>query len=384
MELLAKTFQGLEQILADELTSLGATNVQLGKRAVSFEGDLKLMYKVNYLSRYAIRILIPIYTFKAKTTDAFYAGIQKIDWSKYIDVHQTLAIDSVVFSRIFTHSQYISLKTKDAIVDQFREKFGKRPDVKINQPDLHVNIYLLEDNVVVSLDSSGDTLNKRGYRLDALEAPINEVLAAGMIKIAKWDAKTDFFDPMCGSGTFLVEAAMYALNIPASYLRTYFSFKHWKDYDASLWDEVVQEAQKHIKDKLTIKIYGSDFSFQAMRIAERNIEAIRLENHITLSRKDFFKTYVPIGTLVMMNPPYDERMKIDDVGKFYSQLGHYLKTHYQGTTVWVISSQKSALGNIPMRPTSTFPLFNGALECKFVKYEVFSQAPKHDHSIDIQ
>jgi putative N6-adenine-specific DNA methylase len=383
MELLAKTFQGLEQILADELIALGANNVQLGKRAVSFEGDMKMVYKANYLCRYAIRILIPIYTFKAKTTDAFYAGIQKIDWSKYIDLDQTLAIDSVVFSRIFTHSQYISLKTKDAIVDQFRDKFGKRPDVKINQPDLHVNIYLLEDTVVVSLDSSGDTLNKRGYRLDALEAPINEVLAAGMLKIAKWDAKTDFFDPMCGSGTFLVEAAMYALNMPASYLRDYFSFKHWKDYDPKLWDEVVNEAKANTKEKLDIKIYGSDFSFQAMRIAERNIEAIRLEKYITLSRKDFFKTYVPLGTLVMMNPPYDERMKIDDVGKFYSELGHYLKSHYQGSTVWVISSQKSALGNIPMRPSSTFPLFNGALECKFVKYEVFSQAPKRDNPVEL-
>jgi putative N6-adenine-specific DNA methylase len=361
MELLAKTFQGLEQVLADELIALGATQVKQIRRAVSFHGDTKILYKVNYQCRTALRILVPIATFHAKDYDIYYNEIKKIDWSQYMDVDQTLAVDAVSISRIFTHSQYLGQKTKDAIVDQ------------VNQPDLLVSIFIHEDRVIVSLDSSGDTLNKRGYRLDSVDAPINEVLAAGMIGISKWDCKSDFFDPMCGSGTFLIEAAMLAHKVPAQYMRDYFTFKKWKNFDENIWKEVVKEADESIIKDIKFKIYGSDFNFQTVRIAERNVEAIRLEDTIKIMRKDFFKTTPPVGTFVMMNPPYDERMALEDVGKFYSQLGHHFKQSYGGTTIWMISSQKEFIGNIPMRPSSTFNLLNGAIECKFVKYEVFQK-----------
>lgn len=288
MKLLAKTLAGLEETLASEIAQLGGQNSQIIKRGVEFEGDTRLMYRANLELRTALRILIPVATFRARHDTVLYAKLKNIDFQAFMDVKQTFAVDAVVRSNYFTHSQYVALKTKDAIADQFREKLNKRPNVNPLNPDVLFNIHINEEDVTLSLDASGDSLHKRGYHIDAVEAPINEVLAAGMIQLSNWDGKKTFYDAMCGSGTLLTEAAMKAHGIPPQYGRDYFCFKRWRNFDAALFADIVATQKAQRIDYQNI-IAGSDLSFQAMRIAERNIEAADLKGKIAVSRKDFFK-----------------------------------------------------------------------------------------------
>ncbi|MEL6865314.1 MAG: THUMP domain-containing protein [Bacteroidota bacterium] len=379
MKFIAKTIHGLEEILAKELQYLGASQVQTLRRAVSFEGDQRLLYRANYELRTALSILQPIHHFKAQNEEAFYRGIYRFDWFPYLDVKTTFAIHTTVHSNIFKHSQYIGLKTKDAIVDQFRKRLGKRPSISRDRPDVRINVHINRDQCTLSLDSSGEPLYKRGYRATTVEAPINEVLAAGMIQIAGWQADRPFIDPFCGSGTLLIEAAMYAYQMPAMLNRADFGFKRWRDFDPPLWKEVIdQAAQKQLTEGPLIQ--GSDKDFRALRATENNLLAAGLEGKVEVQRLRFEKKIPPPPPgLLMSNPPYDERLKDKDIEALYKGIGDQLKQHYAGYEAWLISSNMEAIKRIGLRPSKKYQLFNGALPCKLLKYELYAGSKKQKH-----
>jgi len=376
MQLLAKTLHGFEEVLAEELRQLGATNIEERKRAVAFQGDLKLMYRANLELRTAIRVLMPIANFTARDENEFYDKIKAINWEKYMTVTQTLAVDAVTASKTFNHSKYIALKTKDAIVDQFREKYKKRPNVRVYNPHLGVYIYIHDEKINVSIDSTGESLHKRGYRVASVDAPINEVLGAGMILLSGWNKKGLLMDPMCGSGTLLIEAAMYANNIAPNRLRTHFAFMNWKEHDEAMWEDV----KKHAEDQIVNHpdpILGWDKNLGCVRKTEQNVEAAGLTGKIEVNRKRFERLEAPPapGTIIM-NPPYDERLEEDDIEEFYEIIGDTLKKKYTGYNAWLISSNMDAIKKIGLRTSRKITMFNGKLECKFVKYEMYQGSKK--------
>lgn len=377
MKILAKTFYGLEAVLAEELKNLGASDIQILTRAVQFEGDEKLLYRANLELRTALRLLVPFRTFKTKHENHFYKKIKGIDWSEFLSLEDTFAIDATTQSKYLDHSKYLSLKAKDAIVDQFREKTGLRPNVNTRSPNLRINVHLSKDNLcTLSLDSSGDSLHKRGYRISSVEAPINEALAAGMILLSGWQKKSNFIDPMCGSGTLPIEAALIAYNIPPQLHRSNFGFKKWKDFDKDLWEDVVQEAREKIIG-FEHRILGFDKSFEALRISNHNALAAHMEGKIIFRRQKFEKLDPPSENgFLIMNPPYGERIEQEDINAFYKMIGDRLKQKFSGYEAWIISSNKEALKNIGLRPSRKITLFNAALECKFQKFELYEGTKK--------
>ena len=370
--MVAKTFFGFEQILADELLLLGAQDVQQGTRMVSFRGDKGFMYKANIALRTALKILKPIQTFRAVNDDSLYRGIYSIDWSQFMNAGQTFVIDSTVHSEIFRHSQFISQKSKDAIVDQFRSKTGNRPGVDRDFPDLRINIHIDQDQVSVALDTSGNSLHMRGYRGATNIAPINEVLAAGMLILSDWDGKSDFLDPMCGSGTILAEAAMIACNIPANINRKEFAFEKWNDWDNNLFEVVTDSLLKRTRE-FHYSIKGYDKAPSAIMKAKDNIKNANLEEYITIEQRNFFDSDKESqGPLHMVfNPPYGERLDIDDE-EFYASIGDTLKKGYPATNAWFITANLEALKFVGLRPSRKIKLFNGSLEARFVKYEMYA------------
>ncbi|WP_222845849.1 THUMP domain-containing class I SAM-dependent RNA methyltransferase [Flavilitoribacter nigricans] len=376
MQLAIKTLAGLEPLLAGELKALGARDIEAGTRIVTCTGDPEVLYRVNFESRTALRVLVPIDSFRATHEKRLYNKIQQIDWSQYMQVDQTLAIDAVTNSQHFRHSKYAALKTKDAIVDQFRDKFGRRPNINVRNPDLRINIHISNDICNVSLDSSGDSLHKRGYRVDTVEAPLNEVLAAGMVMHTGWSGDRPLVDPMCGSGTILIEAAMIAANIPPQLPGRKFGFQNWADYDAKLWEAVKARALDQIRP-IEVPILGYDKAFKAVKISHQNILAARLSGKIEVERKAFEKMDPPPppGVLIM-NPPYDERLAVEDVKAFYQSIGDRLKQAYAGYEAWIISSNLDAMKSIGLRASRRLTLFNGPLECKYMKFELYEGSRK--------
>lgn len=375
-QMLAKTFSGFEEVLAAELTQLGASRVKTVKRGALFFGDKKLLYKANYLCRSALRILKPFASFMALNEDQLYNEVGEIDWQEYLGIDSTFAIDGITSYSNITHSKYLALKTKDAIVDQFRNKFGKRPNVNTDNPDVAINIRLFKNEATISLDSSGESLHKRGYRVATGPAPMNEVLAAGLILISGWNGKTNFIDPMCGSGTIPIEAALYARNIPSGYYRDDYSFKKWNDYDPELWTQVVNEAKENIRD-IQLQIVGSDWSGRILQAAKENVISAGLEDTITLRTNyiDDSDPPKPAGFLIT-NPPYGERIKTDDIISLYKGIGDALKKDYPGYAAWIISSNLDALKFVGLRPSRNVKVFNGQLECRFAKFEMYTGSKK--------
>ncbi len=369
--LLAKTFVGLEAILAKELVALGANDVQIGRRAVSFTGDKALLYKANLCCRTALRILMPILKFKAKNADEVYEKIKQIDWTQYLDVKKTFSIDATVYSETFTHSKFISYRVKDAIADFFMERQGERPSVRINNPDLHLNIHISHNDCTLSLDSSGESLHRRGYRQEQTEAPINEVLAAGMLLLAGWNGQCNFVDPMCGSGTLLIEAALIALNIPPCIYRRQFAFEKWNDFDQDLFDEVYNDDSQ--ERDFAFKIYGSDISAGALQVCRKNIESAGLSKYVEVKHAAI-ADFEPCEQkcLMVTNPPYGERLKLSELDALYGELGSLLKHKFTGNEAWVISSQVPCLAKIGLRASQKIKLKNGDLDCEFWKFEIFS------------
>ena len=370
-KMIAKTFFGFEEILAKELQQLGAQDIEQGTRMVSFKGDKGFMYKANLSLRTAIKILKPIYYFRANNDANLYKGIQNMDWSKYLNSNQTFVIDTTIHSDNFKHSQFVSQKCKDAIVDQFRERTGQRPSVDKDFPDLRINIHIDKDQCSVALDTSGNSLHQRGYKTATNIAPINEVLAAGMLLLSGWDGKSDFMDPMCGSGTILAEAAMIACNIPANINRKEFAFEKWNDWDNDLFDQIIDALMKRTREfHHTIK--GFDKAPSAVEKAKANIKNANLEDYVTIELANFFESKKENqGPLQMVfNPPYGERLDIQ-MERFYRELGDTLKLNYPNTNAWFITANLDALKFVGLKPSRKIKLFNGSLEARFVKYEMY-------------
>jgi len=376
-KMVAKTLYGLEELLEKELRQLGASGIEKGTRNVAFEGDTGFMYKANLCCRTAIKILKPITAFNVFTEDDLYKNIYKIKWEDYMDANGSLAVDATVFSKQFTHSQYVALKTKDAIVDRFRDKEGVRPDVDLDHPTLRINVHIDRNICTVSLDSSGQSLHKRGYKTASTIAPINEVLAAGMIMLSGWEGQCNFMDPMCGSGTILTEAAMIACNIPPNLNRDEFGFETWPDFDVDLFEVIETSALKKIKD-FHFKIYGADIDKYTLDIAKENIESANLQEFIEVKQQDFFKSEKPVDKpmYLFFNPPYDERISVDDIDAFYKNIGDTLKQSYPGTQAWLITSNMEALKNVGLKTSKKIKLYNGKLESRLVRYEMYEGSRK--------
>lgn len=369
-ELIAKTFMGLEPVLAKELTQLGANEVQIGRRMVSFMGDKEMMYRANFQLHTAIRILKPIKHFKALSADDVYREVQKIDWSEYIGLDKTFAVDSVVFSEEFRHSKFVAYKVKDAIVDQFREKTGKRPNISVANPDIRLNIHIAEDKCTLSLDSSGESLHRRGYRQESVEAPLNEVLAAGMILMTGWQGETDFIDPMCGSGTLLVEAALIAHNMAPGLFRKEYAFEKWPDFDSDLFDRIYNDDSS--EREFTHHIYGYDVDIKAVNTARLNVRAAGLLNDITVEEADFKNFTQPKEkSIIVTNPPYGERISTPDLLGTYKMIGERLKHQFLNNDAWILSYREECFDQIGLKPSIKIPVYNGSLECEFSKYQIF-------------
>ena len=380
-ELIAKTFQGLEPLLAKELTELGASDIQIGRRMVTFSGDKEMLYRANFCLRTAIRVLKPIKHFKAKSADDVYEATKSIDWSQYLTPDTTFAVDSVVFSPEFHHSKFVAYKVKDAIADQFRERVGARPNVSVSNPDIQLHIHISDYDATLALDSSGESLHRRGYRQETVAAPLNEVLAAGIILMTGWHGESDFLDPFCGSGTLCIEAALIARGIAPGVFRQGYAFEKWPDFDRELFENIYNDDSA--EREFDYHIYGRDIDPKAVNIARRNVKAAGLTKEITIDEADFIKTaLVPCSTgseqsessqkpLLITNPPYGERITTPDLQGLYKTIGQKLKREFSGGEAWVLSYREECFEQIGLKPSLKTPLYNGSLECELRKYVLF-------------
>jgi len=375
-ELIAKTFQGLEPILAQELTELGATDIAIGRRMVTFSGDKEMMYRANFSLRTAIRVLKPIKHFKAKSADDVYEAVKAIDWTAYLSTDTTFAVDSVVFSPEFHHSKFVAYKVKDAIADQFRERTGQRPNVSVSNPDIQLHIHISDYDATLALDSSGESLHRRGYRQETVAAPLNEVLAAGIIMMTGWKGETDFLDPFCGSGTLCIEAALIARGMAPGIFRQHYAFEKWPDFDRDLFERVYNDDSNE-RDFLH-HIYGRDNDPKAVGIATRNVKAAGLAKDITIEEKDFRMAGLSVNDddsshpLIITNPPYGERISSPDLLGLYKVIGQKLKREHSGGEAWVLSYREECFDEIGLKPSLKTPLYNGSLECELRKYVLFN------------
>lgn len=369
-ELVAKTFNGLEEILAKELVELGANNIEIGRRMVSFTGDKKMMYKANFCLRTAIRILKPIKHFQATTADEVYEKVKEVDWSKYLDNTKTFSVDAVVYSEEFRHSKFVAYRVKDAVADFFNEKTGKRPSVKISNPDISINIHISHKDCTLSIDSSGESLHRRGYRQEAMEAPLNEVLAAGIILMTGWSGECDLIDPMCGSGTIPIEAALIARNIAPGVFRKGYAFEKWNDFDKDLFEDVYNDDSQ--EKEFHNKIYGYDISYKAHEVATRNVKAAGFSKDIVLKSQPIkeFKRHNK-KAIMITNPPYGERISSNDLLGLYATIGEKLKHEFSGNNAWILSYRDECFNKIALRESEKIKLYNGSLECQLRKYELF-------------
>jgi putative N6-adenine-specific DNA methylase len=374
--MIAKTFFGFEELLENELTKLGAQNIKKGTRSVSFYGDKGFMYKANLSLRTALKILKPIAHFKVTDEKTLYQGVYNINWEEFLNEFQSFAIDSTIYTDAFNNSQFVSLKAKDAIVDQFRNNKGKRPYVQKDRPDVQIHIHIDQQICTVSLDTSGESLHQRGYRTDTNIAPINEVLAAGILMLSGWEGNTHFLDPMCGSGTILIEAAMIACNIPANINRKEFAFERWNDWDNDLFDTIIDSMMKKTKE-FHFTISGFDKAPSAVRKAIDNVKNANLDEYITIDNQDFFLSKKQIETQLhlVFNPPYGERLEINEED-FYKKIGNTFKNNYPNSQAWFITANLEALKFVGLRPSRKIKLFNGKLETRLLKYDIYAGSKK--------
>ena len=369
-ELIAKTFQGLEPVLATELIELGANNIQIGRRMVSFVGNKELMYRANFQLRTAIRILKPVKHFRAATAEEVYDAVKQVDWTEYLSNDTTFAVDSVVFSNEFRHSKFVAYKVKDAIVDQFREKTGDRPNIRLVNPDIQLHIHIAEYDCTLALDSSGESLHRRGYRQESVEAPLNEVLAAGIILQTGWRGECDLIDPMCGSGTIPIEAALIARGIAPGVFRKEYAFEKWPDFDPELFSAIYDDDSR--ERPFDHHIYGYDNNRKAVAIATNNVRAAGLSKEITIDFKDFKDFVQPREkSIIVTNPPYGERISAPDLLGLYKMIGERLKHQFTGNDAWILSYREECFEAIGLKPSLRTPLYNGALECELRKYRMF-------------
>ncbi len=373
----AKTMVGLEGVLAEELKNIGANQIIPGNRLVHFKGTFETMMRANYECRTALRILYPVASFVIHSQEQLYRKASAIRWEDFFSTKQTFAVEEVVHDSVFNHTKFAALRLKDAIVDRFRKKSNQRPSVDTAHPDIKINLHISEKKVTISFDSSGDSLHKRGYRTITGRAPINEVLAAGLIKLSEWNEESDFYDPMCGSGTLLIEALMAAKKIPAGYYKSGFGFQNWHFISQDSFKEIKAQADQRIIES-PAQIFGSDIMSRAVENTIQNAKNAELNNHLSVKRRDFFKLQ-PLQNqgILITNPPYDERMDEDDINAFYKNIGDALKNHFQGFTAWIISGNLDALKNIGLRSSKRIVLYNGPIESRFAKYELYSGSKRN-------
>lgn len=371
-KMVAKTMAGLEDVLAEELIALGANNLEIGNRMVSFEGNLALMYKANICCRTALRILKPVYKFEARDADDIYKKVKGMNWAEHLNEDSTFAIDAIAFSEVFTHSKFVAYRVKDAIADYFIKRTGKRPSVDVDNPDLLINFHVAHNTCTLSFDSSGESLHKRGYRVGQTEAPLNEVLAAGMILKSGWKGDSVFVDPMCGSGTLLIEAALIATNTPPGIFRQHFAFERWKNFNRELFEDIYNDDSREREP--SFKIYGSDISGEAIEIAERNIKSAGMTRCIDLKTMPFeeYKSAPADTGILITNPPYGERLKPENIDKLYEMIGERLKHVFMGYKVWILSHKKESFVKIGLKPSQKIALKNGSLDCEYRRYDIFA------------
>ena len=376
MKFVAKTLYGLEKVLSEELIGLGAGNIQTANRAILFEGDKSLLYRVNYSVRTALSVLMPIADFRIRSKEDLYKGGSKIEWDRFMDIDDTFSIVPVINSPHFGHTGYAGLIIKDAIADYFRNKTGRRPSVDTTNPRVLINLHISNDNVTISLDSSVVPLYKRGYRQEQTVAPLNEVLAAGILLLSGWNVSSTLTDPMCGSGTIPIEAGLIASKIPPGKFRQFFGFQKWKDFDEDLFEKIKIECNSQI-GLSPVKIFGSDISEETLKFAKANVARAGLSDVITLEKSDFkdLKSIDEHGYL-FLNPPYGQRIKPEEIDMLYGMIGTTLKHNFPGTTAWLITSNKESLKHIGLKPKEKYTLFNGALECVLLKYEMYTGTKK--------
>ena len=369
--LTAKTFAGLEPVLAGEIEQIGGKNIRQGTRAVFYEGDLEMIYKSNYLLRTALRVLKEIRVFQFKDPDQFYLRCKEVEWKNYFNIEQTFVVNSTVSqSRDFKNSMFASLRVKDAIADYFREKTGKRPNVDVQNPEIVIDVHVVQNQCILSLDSTGESLHKRGYRVRQGDAPLNEVLAAGMILLTGWNGSTDFVDPMCGSGTLPIEAAFIAQNIPAGKFRKEYTFFNWNDYHSELFEKVKAEPQKK---EFKNRIYASDISGTNLLIAQTNARRALVFNKIDFTVSDINDLQIDVqNATIIINPPYGERLKPENLNELYAAIGERLKHHFHGNTAWILSSSRDYFKQIGLKPARKTELYNGALLCQYASYPLFT------------
>ena len=365
----AKTFKGMEQMLATELTALGAEKVEVVNRGVTFYGRRALMYKVNLASRLALRVLLPILEFEINNVEGLYRKVKQFEWEQFLDIKMDFAIDSVVHSRHFSNSFFASQKVKDAIVDRFRDRTSIRPSVNREDPDLLINLHISDRRVTISLDSSGGSLHKRGYREGNFEAPLNEVLAAGMIMATGWHGETPFLDPMCGSGTLAIEAALIAANIPPGIFKKQYGFENWKEFDRELLEHVAQNLPQ--EKEVKVPIIARDVDPEAVKMTRALVKSMDLSHLITVEELDFEASEPMEEMTIVMNPPYGERLKTDNIESLYEMIGSTLKHKFPGSDTWILSSSGKAMKRVGLKPSSKQQLFNGPLECSYVNYKTF-------------
>lgn len=369
-ELIAKTFQGLEEVLAGELTEIGANNIQIGRRMVSFTGTRETMYRANYALRTAIRILKPLKHFKATTADEVYDAVKNYDWASMLDLKTTFAVDSVVYSENFRYSKFVAYKVKDAIVDYFREKAGQRPNISVTNPGIRFHIHISDDDCTLSLDSSGESLHKRGWRTATVDAPMNEILAAGLVMLTGWKGDCDFIDPMCGSGTIAIEACMLARNIAPGRFRSEFAFEKWPDFNADMFDAVKKDCDK--ERPFEHMVYAYDVDPKAVAATKANVEAAGLDKDFAIACADFRNFTQPAEkALMVINPPYGVRISPANLLGLYRMIGERLKHQFTGNEAWIISNHEECFDSIGLKPSIKIPLYNGSLDCQFQKYQIF-------------
>ena len=372
-DMVAKTFMGLEGVLADELRALGAEEVTEGNRVVSFRGDKEMLYKANFACRTAVRVLKPFLTLKSTGADDLYEQLKTFDWEQLLTVNTTFAIDATVYSENFNNSRFVTYRVKDAIADFFNDKYGKRPSIRLTNPEIRIDVHISGRDVTLSLDSSGEPLFKRGWRTGQTDAPINEVLAAGIILLSGWDGQTDLIDPMCGSGTFLIEAALIAANIAPGVYRDSYAFQLWPDYDEELFNGIYNDDSN--EREFTHKIYGSDIEGKAIAIARANVKSAGLNKYIELERRDFNDIeQVPEGGTLISNPPYGERLNVEDIEAMYHDLGYKLKHTFKGYNAWLICYDREQYSKIGLKPSVKYALNNGGLDCELLQYVIFDGA----------
>lgn len=380
---LAKTLKGLEPLLDKELKELGAERTRVVNRGVEFWGGRSLMYKVNLASRLALRVLVPIHHMEVTDAEMLYSKVKRFDWSMYLDNRMTFAIDPVIHSPHFRNSQFAALRVKDAIADRFRDKTSLRPSVRRKDPDLLINLHISGSKATLSLDSSGGSLHKRGYRLAPFEAPLNEVLAAGMVMMTGWKGQVPLMDPMCGSGTLVIEAAMIAAGIPPGIFRTGYGFENWKEFDRELLEQVIGNLGK--EHEVAVPILARDADPVAVDLTRRQLERMELSHLVSVEVGDFFESEEAGREMVLiMNPPYGERMDPGHLEETYKRIGSTLKHRFPDSNAWILTSNRKALTQVGLKPSEKRILYNGSLECSFVRFETFKGTWKDHKTLDRQ